>query len=184
MLYFLTIIAFDWTKVTCRPVQTISIFIIVLFLGLTKLSCIDSCGGGGAFLAISAVLLALLFFLFAGFFGGLSLLLRSGWFRLLGLGPRFLYPWIFHGGPLALSLSGSRMGWSTTPVVLVRLPGIGARPESGLGFDVDGFFYKLFETIKFAAALFYLGSNWRFETLSKVSNHSIFFGGPVSIKFW
>lgn len=155
MAHFSTVVALDHTKVTWRLVQTILVLIFFLLTWLIRLCCIGSGGRGGAFLSLSIV--PVLLFLLAGLFGGLRLL-SSRCFGLLRFGPRFFYSRIFHGVALRLSSSGGD-GPAPPETVLVRLPGIEARPKSGLGLGIDGFFYELFETIKLAAALFHLVLN-------------------------
>ena len=113
MPYFLTVIVLDLTKVTCRLIQTI--FIIVFFLGLTRLGCIDFCSRGKASSLLSAKLSALL-------------LLRpiGGLFLLLLLGSSFLRPSlrfipfsVFHENTLRTSLS--RVGLAAVQTSFVHI---------------------------------------------------------------
>lgn len=109
---------------------------------------------------------------FLDFFGSFRLV-NSRCFALLEFEPKLFYSGVFY--QVALSLSNSRINKLITPkAVLIYFLSIKIGLKSGLGLDVNGFFYKLFKTIKFVAALFYLGSNWRSKIFLEISNHNFF----------
>lgn len=135
---------------------------VLLWIRLTSLDNIDPGSWGRAFLALSAVLavLSAFFLILSDFLGGLRLGLQWLSLSFLVLGLWFFRPKVFHYRALILGLGGNRINkLATLRAMLIPLPGIGVGLEDGLGFGVNSFFYKLFETVKFAAALFHLSLN-------------------------
>lgn len=102
----MTVIVFNLAKVTCRLVQTISVLIIVLFLGLIKQGYIDPCDGCRTFVTtlFLAILLTLLLLRPIDSLGLLLLLLLGS--SLLMPSLRFVNSRVFHGVALSTSLSG------------------------------------------------------------------------------
>lgn len=123
MPHFLMVIVFDLAKVTYCSIQTFLVLIIVLFFGLTKLGCIDSCSGDETFVPILflAILLALLF---SGPIDGLGLLLLLG-SSFLRSSLRFVNSKVFCW--LGLSLGRGGIYWLIASVVILIdvLPGGG-----------------------------------------------------------
>lgn len=115
--HFLIVIAFDPTRVTCRPIQIILIFIIVFFLlvGLTRLSCIDFCGWSRTFQLLFPGVSSALFFLML--LGILSLLLL--WLSFYRPSLRFIYSRVFHRVTLSASFSG--VGSAAVQTLLVHV---------------------------------------------------------------
>ena len=120
--------------------------VLILFLLLTRFCCIDSGGGVGAFLlSVPAKSSVLLLFLLAGFLGGLSLVLRSRCFGLLGFGPGLLRSRVSYRVALGASPSGVGSVAAQTP--LVHLFDVGGGLQARLGLGIDRFLYDLGPTV-------------------------------------
>ena len=80
MTLFIVIIVFYFAQVIGRPVQTILVSIIILFIGLTRLGYIDSGGQDRAFLLVLLLIIlsVVFFFSYQAFAEDFKLLERSG----------------------------------------------------------------------------------------------------------
>ena len=108
MSHFLTVTAFDLANLMCCFVQTILVLINIFFFALIKLGCIDSYGGGVAFVTTLFLAILLVLHLFRHLVGlGLLLLLLRACF--LGPSLRFVNSRVFYGVALSASLSDVRL---------------------------------------------------------------------------
>lgn len=119
MAHFLIVITLDLTKLICCFIQT-SIFMIFFWMRLTKLSYIDSCCWGRAFLLFLLLVILTAFFLFLlpTFCEKLQVItiMLICWFLNPDL--RLFYPRIFYQLGLGLSFGRKNMYWL---VILVAL---------------------------------------------------------------
>ena len=95
------------------------IFIIIFFLALTRLGCIDFCGGGGASSSLSAQLSAFFFSRPIGDLALLLLLLLLLVLSFLSLSLKFIYSRVFYGVAVSASLSGTMSAIAQTSLVHV-----------------------------------------------------------------
>lgn len=119
MAFLIAILARELTYVIYHLFQKILVFIFFLLIELFRFYCVHFGDCYRVFLAISTVLLAFFFFLLAGFFEGLSLVLRSQCFGFLGFKPRLFYSRVFH--QVVLDANFSRVGLIAAQTLLVYL---------------------------------------------------------------
>ena len=143
MAHFLTVVTLDLASVTRRLVR--AMFLLLLLVGLPGLSCVYSGGRGGAFSTLSVSASVLLLFLLAGLLGGLSLMLRSRCFVLLGFGPGLLRSRVSYR--VALGASPSGVGSVAAQTSLVHLFDVGGGLQACLGLGIDRFLYDLGPTV-------------------------------------
>ena len=144
MLFLIAIPTHYLTYVTCRSIWTT--LVLILFFLLIHLCCVDSGSGGGAFLlSVSATLSVFLLFVLVGLLRGLSLMLRSWCFGLLGFGSRFLRSRVSYRVSLGASSSGVELVVAQT--LLIYLFDVGGGLQACLGLSINRFLYDLGLTV-------------------------------------
>ena len=136
MAHFLTVIALDLTQIACRSARTIPVSIIVLFfIGLTRLGCVDSGGRGEAFLTSSVSLLssAAVLFLPPSLSGRLRVTGAGSCFR--GPGLRFFHPRVLYWLGLGLGRRGVHRSIASVAWLIEVSAGGGLYLGLGLGSD-------------------------------------------------
>lgn len=127
---------------------------IFLQMRLTDLSCVDSEGQNKAFLLL--FLIALVFFsLFIGFLGGLSLLLRSWWYKLFELKPRLFSLEVFHRVEFRLRISLIGAGLVVAQKSLVYFFDKQGKLQTCLGFGINRFFDYIYPIAYLLSLLLY-----------------------------
>ena len=144
--FFVKVLIRDLTYVMYCSIWTTSVLSLFLLTLLTRLCCIDSGGRGGAFLMlVLAKLLGLLLFFFVGLLGGLSLILRSQCFGLLGFRPRLLCSKISYW--VALDASPSAVESIAMQTLVVSFFDVGGGLQASLDLDINHFLYNLGPTV-------------------------------------
>lgn len=157
MIQLLTVIALKIIEVT-YPVKTALISISFLFLTMFYFDGVDysNCREARLLFLIPIIAIALWRLIFASFFGGFRVVLKSfGFLRLAFLGTSFwlLGPEIVHWRTLNIGFDG--YGKTASRIILIGLTDIEVRLESCFGLSVDSFFNYLIKTIEFSTALFH-----------------------------